>query len=124
MRITNANLSSLELSKKLWNTLSRLSTDFFTEEITRINQQTYNVNVSKVRISHRTTAWGSMSSAGVLHLNPALLFVPKHLRDYVILHELAHGIEQNHSAKFWQQVERFLPSYKQHVKELKQFALQ
>lgn len=123
-KVINANRSQKDIQKLLWKLLSTSSTEFFTSTVTLLNTQTYSVHVERVEVSHRLSKWGSMSSTGVIHLNPALLFVPEHLRTYVIIHELAHGLEQNHSPKFWAHVERMLPNYKQYIKELRGYALQ
>lgn len=111
------------VSKKLWQLLSICSAEFFTGEVQKLNQETYNVAVQKISIAYKTSAWGSMSTAGHLRINPALLFVPKHLRNYVLIHELAHGLEPNHSKKFWKQVEKFVPNYRECRKELQLYEL-
>jgi predicted metal-dependent hydrolase len=74
---------------------------------------------SRIRIADQSTRWGSCSTRGTLSFNWRLLMAPPEVLDYVVIHELAHLKEMNHSAKFWALVEAQCPNYKAHVKWLK-----
>jgi predicted metal-dependent hydrolase len=79
------------------------------------NQLTYR----KIRIGSARTRWGSCSTRGDLNFSWRLILTPPEVVDYVVVHELAHTLVHNHSARFWKQVERILPNYKTHRKWLR-----
>lgn len=74
--------------------------------------QRNSVKYKRVQIRGQRSVWGSYSSSGTLSLNYKLLFLPKELVDYVLLHELAHTLYLDHSSKFWRQLEEFQPGAK------------
>ena len=82
----------------------------------------YGYHYEKCRLSHAATRWGSCSSTGTISLNIGLMQVPEVLRDYVILHELAHLNHMDHSAAFWAEVGEHDPRYKDHRNKLKKFS--
>ena len=81
----------------------------------------YGYKYEKCRLSHANTRWGSCSSNRTISLNIGLMKVPEKLRDYVILHELAHLNHMDHSKAFWAEVAKHDKNYKIHEKKLKQF---
>lgn len=81
----------------------------------------YGYKYEKCRLSHANTRWGSCSSNKTIPLNIGLMKVPEVLRDYVILHELAHLNHMNHSRDFWAEVAQHDKNYKIHEKKLKSF---
>lgn len=77
------------------------------------------VNVAKITIRNQVSRWGSCSSKGNLNFNCLLMLTPTDVIDYVVVHELCHRKELNHSARFWSEVEKVLPNYKLPKKWLK-----
>lgn len=78
-----------------------------------------NVTYKRIAIRNTKRSWGSCSSLGNLNFNYKLVFLPSCLRDYIIVHELCHLKELNHSHRFWCEVEAVLPNYKDMIKELR-----
>lgn len=82
----------------------------------------YGYRYDKCRLSHAATRWGSCSSNRTISLNIGLMQVPEVLRDYVIIHELAHLNHMDHSDAFWREVGSHDPRYKEHRAKLKKFS--
>jgi predicted metal-dependent hydrolase len=78
----------------------------------------YNFKYKKISIKQQRTRWGSCSRQGNLNFNYKLLFLPEQLRDYVIVHELCHLNQFNHSPAFWQLVAQTFPRAKALRKQL------
>lgn len=77
------------------------------------------VTYQRVTVRRQRTRWGSCSSKGNLNFNCLLALVPPEVFDYVVVHELCHLKQMNHSAKFWAELEHHLPQYKTSRKWLK-----
>jgi predicted metal-dependent hydrolase len=74
--------------------------------------QLHQLNVRRVSVRNQRSRWGSCSRKGVISLNWRILQAPHFVRDYLILHELMHLREMNHSHRFWAQVASVCPDYK------------
>ena len=82
----------------------------------------YGYKYDNCRLTHANTRWGSCSSRRTISLNIGLMKVPEALRDYVIIHELAHLNHMDHSKAFWAEVASHDKFYKNHEKKLKMFS--
>lgn len=71
----------------------------------------YRFHFNKINIKNQKTRWGSCSRKRNLNFNYKIIFLPPEVADYIIVHELCHLKEFNHSAKFWKSVERTMPNY-------------
>ncbi len=92
------------------------------QKIEKLNAY-YNFKYGRVSIRNQKTRWGSCSKKGNLNFNYRLIYLPEKLFDYVIVHELCHLRQMNHSAKFWKLVAEVVPDYKIIKRELKKEGL-
>lgn len=65
----------------------------------------------ELKLVGMSTQWGSCSPQGAIQLNPALIRAPRHCIDYVVLHELCHLVEHNHSKRFYKMLDRHMPAW-------------
>ncbi len=85
-------------------------------EFTKAHQ----LSVCRITVRNQRSRWGSCSRRGTISLNWRLIQSPLHVQDYIILHELMHLREMNHSSRFWREVERVCPGYETAERWLKQ----
>lgn len=79
----------------------------------------YNLSYCRISIRNQKTRWGSCSRKGNLNYNYKIALLPERLADYIIVHELCHLKEFNHSRRFWDLVAQTVPDFKQRRKEIK-----
>ncbi len=90
----------------------------FTERVNHFCK-VMDVTVGRITIRNQKTRWGSCSSKGNVNFNYQLYYMPRELMDYVIIHELSHRRHMNHSAEFWQEVEKYCKTYRECRKKLR-----
>lgn len=84
-----------------------------------IYAKTVGVDYGRITIRNQRTRWGSCSSKGNLNFNCLLMLQSPELIDYVVVHELCHRKQMNHSKAFWNEVANIIPNYKELEKQLK-----
>ncbi len=84
----------------------------------------YGVKVGRISIRNQGTRWGSCSKAGNLNFNYRLALIEPELADYVVVHEICHLLEFNHSPAFWSLVAKTIPDYRARRRALKVLKLQ
>lgn len=88
--------------------------------VMELNHLFFRKEIKSVSLKYNTSNWGSCSTKANINLSTCLLFAPDDVIDYVIIHELAHLLEMNHSPRFWKHVEDAMPDYKEKKKWLRQ----
>jgi len=112
----------LQCKKVLITWIKKKSAVLLTDRLKMLSEIT-TISYKKLSIRQQKYRWGSCSSEQNINLNFKLIFLPQHLTDHVIIHELCHIKYLNHSRKFWSLVEKYDPNYNQHRKELKKTEL-
>jgi hypothetical protein len=107
-----------QASELLVSWLKARARDVFTDRLNTIASET-GLEWNRLCIRGQRTRWGSCSAKKNISLNYKLLFLPAHLTDHVLLHELAHTRELNHSNRFWELMQRHDASCQEHRNELK-----
>lgn len=85
------------------------------------NERFFKEHINKISLKYNFSNWGSCSSKRNLNFSTRLLLTPKHIIDYIIVHEMAHLKEMNHSKKFWSIVASVYPAYKEAEKWLNKY---
>ena len=115
-----------KISKKIVldysNINKKLAKKILIERLNKISIDT-GLFYNKVSIRNQKTRWGSCSSLNNINLNINLINLPLRLIYYVIFHELVHTIEKNHSRKFWNLLNKYLPEAQNLNKELNNYAI-
>jgi len=92
--------------------------EFVIKKIEKMNE-IYNFSFKKIFIKNHKTRWGSCSKKKNLNFNYKIIFLPERLAEYIVVHEMCHLQEFNHSQKFWNLVSRAVPNYKEMTKQIK-----
>jgi predicted metal-dependent hydrolase len=111
-----ADTRACQEALKRW--LTRRSREQLVPWLTRLSLQS-GLTYSRTVVRGQRTRWASCSGHGTISLNYKLLFLPSHLVNYILMHELCHTRHMNHAEKFWALVRSFEPACKNHDKELR-----
>ncbi len=111
------------LNRFLWKLIAEKEKSVIDRLVREINARTIDVHVARTRLQYASSQWGSCSPYGIIMINTALLFTSPELLEYVIIHELSHRRQRNHSATYWRVVESVLPNYDEMRKKLRNYRL-
>lgn len=129
--VTKANQTLTEATEQPFPTAAKTAIDAFLKRtaekylLPRTHQlaKTMRITYGRVTLREQKSRWGSCSSQGNLNFNWRLVHHPPAVIDYVIVHELAHRREMNHSRAFWSIVKQYDPAYAEHQGWLKRRGL-
>jgi hypothetical protein len=102
--------ASVDLRPAIEKQLRRLAAHELPSRVWEYAAQ-HQFTVQRITVRNQKSRWGSCSRRGTISLNWRLIQTPGFVRDYIILHELAHLRHMNHSGRFWAEVERLCPDY-------------
>lgn len=105
-------------TKKDYEEYKELALALAQKKINHFNND-YGFKFNKINIKNQKTRWGSCSKKGNLNFNYKIALLPERLSDYIIVHELCHLKEFNHSQKFWNLVAKIMPDYLEIRNELR-----
>lgn len=112
-------MSRTSLSEEEIKQLTELAKQVIPQRVAFFARQ-MDVTYGRITIRNQKTRWGSCSQAGNLNFNCRLMTMPPEILDYVVVHELCHRKQMNHSRTFWEEVEKVLPDYRVTRQWLKQ----
>ncbi|MBQ7153278.1 MAG: M48 family metallopeptidase [Clostridia bacterium] len=111
---------SLRLSKEEMDALVKKARKVFPERVEYWRLMMGGIAIGKVTVRSQLSRWGSCSQNGNISLNALLVEAPPRVLDYVIVHELAHRLQMNHSKAFWSVVQQYCDDYKECRKWLRE----
>lgn len=114
IRLAKHHVEQTSLRQALESLYRRKARERFEDRAQHFGPQ-MDVEYNEIEIRNQRTKWGSCSSTGTLGLNWRLMMAPPEIIDYVVIHELAHLREPNHTNEFWRLVSEYDPDYTEHA---------
>ncbi|MGQ3327657.1 M48 family metallopeptidase [Halorubrum sp. FL23] len=113
IRLRKSTVEQSTVKQVLENTYRRKAREHFSERAD-LYAERMGIEYEKIEIRNQRTKWGSCSTTGTISLNWRLMMAPPDVVDYIVVHELAHLREPNHSSEFWSLVAEYDPEYEAH----------
>jgi len=118
-RLAKHHVDQTSVKRALETLYRRKAREWLTNQADHLAQE-MGVTYDEIEIRNQRTKWGSCSTSGTLGLNWRLMMAPPEIGRYIVVHELAHLREQNHSPDFWSLVEKHDSDYRDHAEWLQQ----
>lgn len=118
-RLARHHVEQTSIKRALETLYRRKARELFEERANHFAEE-MGVEYDKIEVRNQRTKWGSCSTTGTLSLNWRLMMAPVDVLDYIVIHELAHLREQNHSEEFWSLVAEHDPEYTEHAEWLEE----
>lgn len=106
------------VKEAVWNFYSERAEEEV-EKLLNIYSKKFGVSTPVFKVKYQKKRWGSCSAKNVLRINFQLIMAPPKQLEYVVVHELCHVKEKNHSARFWKLVQELMPDYEKYRNSLK-----
>ena len=116
-RLAKHHVEQTSIKRALETLYRRKARELFEDRANHFAEE-MRVEYDKIEVRNQRTKWGSCSTTGTLGLNWRLMMAPPEVVDYIVIHELAHLQEQNHSDVFWHLVAEYDPEYRKHAEWL------
>ena len=123
LRLAEHHVEQTSIKRALETLYRRKAREFFGSEADRLADE-MEVEYDKIEIRNQRTKWGSCSTSGTLGLNWRLMMAPPDVIEYILVHELAHLREQNHTDEFWSILAEHDPDYVDHAEWLEENSTQ
>jgi predicted metal-dependent hydrolase len=123
LRVTLPSKTGYNRQKLIKNLLIRFSQRYFLADMHQrvhyFNDRYFQKEIESIRLKYNTSNWGSCSTGKNLNFSVRLYLAPDEVVNYVVIHELAHLVEMNHSPRFWKIVSDIMPDFREKEKMLK-----
>lgn len=101
--------------------LAKVFKQYVAMRIEDLNRKHFQKQIKGVTLRYNSTRWGSCSSSGRINISTRSLLLPDHAFEYILVHELSHMVEMNHSKAFWDVVESVMPTYQEEERYIKAY---
>lgn len=109
----------IKLGKDGYEVYKEKALEMINKRLTELNKKNFQYKFNEVSVKNHKTRWGSCSKKRNLNFNYKILFLSPKMRDYVLIHELCHLKEFNHSNRYWKLVAKAIPDYQKIVSDLR-----